>query len=102
MVQPKFFSGSSRGRDSRDDANRYSAATGRLSKSVLFLGYSQRRAEAFIELVEGIDREVLTAFDQAAWPTDLYPFDLGGEPEAEESPAGAAVDLRLTPATLSA
>src|SRR5882762_27949 len=44
---------------------------------------SDRRAGAFLQRMNGIDRQVFKSFDQTAGPADLHPFDLAGGPEAK-------------------
>ena len=74
------------------------SATGRLSRLISVYGDSHRRAGTFFERVDGIDREVFKAFDQAAGPAGLDPIDPGGGAEAEVDAHVAIGDVAGTAA----
>ena len=56
------------------------SATRRLNGLVFLHGGSHRRSGAFFERVEGIDRQIFKALDQAAGPADLTESILAAEP----------------------
>ena len=54
-----------------------------MSESVFLSGLLHRRAGAFFQNVNPVDRQILKAFEQPTGPSDLDLFDLGDGAEAK-------------------